>query len=146
LAERDFNTYSKISYGLHGQAAAITEKAWRKIDRQEIFKRSGIEGLDSQLEPILKRGFFATSNASRYLDFGWDGTHAAKDSEDPYYQRLKESWVGDSYRFVGDYKLSQIHHSWRKDALPYGIWSRTRNKLMQVKHWIKVATRNSHGN
>jgi hypothetical protein len=146
LDEIDFNTYSRISYGLHGQAAAITEKAWRKIDRKDSFKRSEIDGLDSQVEPIFKRGFFATSNASRYIDFGWNGTHAARNSNDPYYKRLKESWVGDSYHFSGDYKLSQIHHSWRKDALPFGVWSRTRNTLTQVKHWIKVATRNSHEN
>jgi hypothetical protein len=146
IDEKDFNTYSKISYGVHGQAAAITEKAWRKLNRGESFKRSGTEGLDSQLERIFKLGFFATSNASRYLDFGWGGTHAAKNLDDPYYQRLKESWVGDLYRYSGNYKLFQIHHSWRNDALPYGLWSITRNTLAQFKQWMKAAFRNSHEN
>ncbi len=118
------DTYSKLSYGLHGQAGAITRKTWKKLNRSQLIGRSSIEGFDAQVENYFKRGFFITSNASRYLDFGWNGTHAAPNPNNEYYLRLQQSWVNVDLPSSGDFRHLQIKHNWRRDAINYNFKSR----------------------
>lgn len=130
--ENHRNTYSKLSYGLHGQASAITSKTWKGMPRARLISKSYIEGFDAQVENFLKRGFFVTSNSSRYLDFGWNGTHAAADPKSEYYLRLNQSWVGVEFPTSSEFKLLQMKHKWRSDVMKYGFKSRLLNIL---KYW-----------
>lgn len=116
-------TYSLISYGLHGQASAITKPTWDRLPKNSLKKSAKINGFDGQVENFLKMGFFVTSNSSRYLDYGWNGTHAAQDKQDNYYQRLRESWAGDVEELPAHYSHKQVKHNWRKDSLKFGIYS-----------------------
>lgn len=130
--EKHRNTYSKLSYGLHGQAGAITSKTWKKLPKSQLIIKSNAAGFDAQVENYLKRGFFITSNSSRYLDFGWNGTHASNNPNNEYYLRLNQSWVGADYSVSNEFQLLQIRHNWRSDVMKYGFKSILLNSF---KHW-----------
>lgn len=131
--------YSKLSYGLHGQAAAISERTWRHFNLKKLFEKARTTPLDSAMENFLKMGFMITPNRSRYLDNGWNGTHAPKDPNDSYFTKLRKSWVGTEPIFVGRYQHQQMPHSWRVDCRPFTptSWLRVsfdviRNKIVNL--------------
>lgn len=138
----DKPTYSLISYGLHGQASAITKPTWDRLPKNTLRKFARIDGFDGQVENFLKIGFFVTSNSSRYLDYGWNGTHASRDKHDNYYQRLRESWAGDVSVLPDKYLHMQVTHNWRADAVKYGFHSVTksivRNILFNIKRKLGI--------
>jgi hypothetical protein len=86
--------FSRLSYGLHGQAAAISKRTWRHFSPKKLIKNARTTPLDSAMENFLKMGYMVTPNRSRYLDNGWNGTHAPKDPNDSYFKKLRKSWVG----------------------------------------------------
>lgn len=137
VSEKDKHTYSLLSYGLHGQAGAITKKTWRKLNKRSLFENSNRDGFDGQIEKFLKLGFFVTSNASRYLDFGWNGTHAASNEHDHYYSQLRQSWIGNLVSPYEEFKRKQIKHRWRKDSINFGIRSLIESRLKFVRQEFK---------
>jgi hypothetical protein len=117
------STYSLLRYGLHGQAAAICDKTWQKFKVPQLIERSKTHALDGQLEFYLKSGFMVTPNNSRYVDWGWNGTHAPKDASHTYYSQLRQSWVGKEVELNSAYSRMDIRHAWRSDCKPYRRFS-----------------------
>jgi hypothetical protein len=116
------NTYSRLSYGLHGQASAIPERTWAKFNSRRAVSSSITEPLDSLMENFLKRGYMITPNRSRFKDNGWNGTHAPKDPKDKYFSSIEKSWTGYNTKRVTFYVQSDQNHSWRRDARVFS-WS-----------------------
>lgn len=118
--ENDLTDYSRIRYGIHGQAGGITRRSWKKIDALLSGKELSKEGWDARIEAYLKSGFMATPNVSRMRDDGWDnGTHAPSNKEDPHYMKLRQNWVGVAPFSLPEYQNRDIFHSWRKDSIVF---------------------------
>ena len=115
----ELGDFSLVRFGLHGQGGVLTKETWEKIDLQKLLKNISAEGWDSRIEYVTKSGFMVTPNASRLLDRGWVGTHAPTDPDHPYFSKMRESWVGTNQFEIPRYRLRNIRHSWRKDAVLY---------------------------
>ena len=132
------NTYSRLRYGLHGQAGVITKSVWRSFSSGGIPENIDVEPLDSMLEYRLKTGFMVTSNRGRYLDRGWGGTHAPRSQYDSSFINLQNSWVGSDSK-VREFAESPVSHSWRKDAILF----RHRDSLIAYLRLMKYSFKNS---
>lgn len=131
--------YSRLSYGLHGQASAITQRTWKHFRRKNLIEKAKTTPLDSAMEFYLKLGYMVTPNRSRYLDNGWNGTHAPRNPNDAYFKKLRTSWVGNEPLFVHRYRHQPITHSWRDDCRTFTptsslqvILSDLRNRVANV--------------
>ena len=128
-------TYSKLRFGINGQASAITRKTWNHFNQDRLISRSRTQPFDAQVENFLKTGYMITPNASRLLDTGWNGTHAPKDPNEEYYLQLRNSWVGMDELGIDGYTLNNTKHSWRGDIKIFrwftSPWSYVRN--LQIK-------------
>ncbi len=113
------STYSRIRYGLQGQAGAIPRKVWQRFDTSQLVRQSSQVGLDAMLERYLKTGFMCWPNLSRYIDRGWNGTHTPSDSRDAYYENLRESFVNISVDRDLKYIEDSIANPWREDCFIY---------------------------
>jgi len=113
------STYSRIRYGLQGQAGAIPKKVWERFDTSQLVRQSSQVGLDAMLERYLKTGFMCWPNLSRYIDRGWNGTHTPSDSSDAYYENLRESFVNISLDQDLKYVEDSIANPWREDCFIY---------------------------
>ena len=133
FSEEMSNSYSLLRYGLHGQAAAISRRTWERFNVDYLVRSSKVAALDGQMELLLKSGFMVTPNNSRFVDTGWNGTHAPKDSNDPYYVRLRKSWVGSRVPSTVTYVRSEVEHSWRSDCRSF--------KLISVSSVVVVLSR-----
>ena len=136
LHPKELNTYSKIRYGLHGQAGVITKKVWKSLSSRGIPKNIATDPLDAMLEPQLKKGFMVTSNCSRFLDSGWGGTHAPESPADSYYLKLQQSWVG-SEEVSSEFIEKSINHSWRQDAITFRARDSFKSHLRFLKHILR---------
>jgi hypothetical protein len=112
-------TYSRIRYGLQGQAGAITKKVWQRFDTSNLVRQSSKVGLDAMLERYLKTGFMCWPNLSRYVDRGWNGTHTPSDSNDLYYENLRASFVNISVDQDLEYVEESTPNPWREDCFTY---------------------------
>ena len=131
-------TYSRIRYGLQGQAGAIPKKVWQRFDTPQLVRQSSQVGLDAMLERYLKTGFMCWPNLSRYIDRGWNGTHTSSDSNDAYYENLRESFVNISAERKLKYFEESIPNPWREDCFKYTPLTTplhiTRNILSHLFH------------
>jgi hypothetical protein len=126
--------YSKMRYGMQGQASAITQRTWKRFNVDQLNRNSSWIGLDSMMENYLKSGFMCTPLLSRYLDRGWGGTHSPRDPQHDYYRKLEESFVDLPENIPLKYLENKIRIPWRKDALLYS----PRFTLIQVvKNFIR---------
>jgi len=116
--------YGKYIYGV-GKGWGINRKIW-----QQYLKNSWTgmeeEHFDYLIEPIIKKGFVVMPYNSRTCDVGWENSsHTSSDQNDPYYQKLFNSWVKDrpfkikSYQYQNKYK-----YRWRTDCLKYNWFNR----------------------
>jgi hypothetical protein len=113
------NKYSRIRYGMHGQACAITKRTWNHFNKSYLVKNAKIFGLDAMLERYLKSGFMCWPHSSRYLDYGWNGTHTSKNRNDPYYQKLRDSYLDLPNTSSVDYIEVKKINPWRSDSTLY---------------------------
>jgi hypothetical protein len=109
-------TYSRIRFGLHGQAGVITKKTWKKINFSKLRANMSLEGWDSYIEFKTKSGFMVTPNASRSLDRGWSGTYAPDNPDHPHYVAMRESFVGSFSKLDSNFTHVSLKHRWRSDA------------------------------
>lgn len=115
-----FNTYSKLRYGMHGQASVIGKRTWNYIERKQVFKKFSKHGFDSLVELHLRSGFMVTPNLSRSLDTGWDGTHMPE-KNDNYFTEIRASFVG-KHSNPSEYIRRDINHRWRDDIEIYSLY------------------------
>ena len=118
-ADSSSRNYARVRYGIHGPASAITINTWRKIYTARNLKRSKYIIFDGLFEYYLKTGFMITPENSRYIDLGYGGTHTPDSPENPYFFKLKSSFVGNLVQNNFSYTFNEIQHSWRSDALIY---------------------------
>jgi hypothetical protein len=112
-------TYSRIRYGLHGPASLISRETAKKLNLRNLQRFHGKIAWDSWVEPILKKGFLATSNLSRYRDNGINGTHTSTGDATNYFRKLNASFeIGQRIESM-EIINSDIQHSLRKDCHIY---------------------------
>lgn len=129
----DISGYSRLRYGLQGQAGGLTRRAWRSCEK--LFKNFDDVnvGWDSRIEYYLKTGYMVTPNVSRMCDFGWqDGTHATSDPDDFHFKSLRENWISHALDKELVYKEIPTPHKWRKDAVLFGFSSELAARLRNV--------------
>jgi hypothetical protein len=115
----DTGTYSKLSYGIHGPASLVGLKAFKKFKMQKLMKLKGIIPWDAWVEHLVKTGFMATSNVSRYKDNGLSGTHASFSNDSNYFEKLNESFEYGQSKPSERYYNYDLQHHWRADCTVY---------------------------
>ena len=109
-------TYSRIRYGLHGPASLISRETAKRFKLRKLRKFHGRIAWDSWVEPILKKGFLATSNLSRYRDNGINGTHTSTGDNTNYFRKLNASFeIGQRIESM-EIANFDVEHSLRKDC------------------------------
>jgi hypothetical protein len=115
-SSKDVSTYSRLRFGLHGQCSVLTRKTWNHFQVARLLKNSIKKPFDSQIENYLRRGYMATPNRSRFVDSGWNGTHAPSDPNHEYFRELGESFVNTSDQMT-IYSHDQALHWWGPQKL-----------------------------
>ena len=138
----DISGYSRLRYGLQGQAGGLTKRAWRRCNKLlKDFDNENV-GWDSRLEYFLKTGYMITPNISRMCDYGWlDGTHASSDPDDIHFRSLRENWIDDRVDESLEYKEVPVLHSWRKDVVLFGFSTQLIAKLRSIDLVRKFAVK-----
>lgn len=119
LDEKKKFSYGLFRYGLFGQGGAITREQWKKIKNLDLLSNHKFAGFDSLVEDYYKSGYVIMPYASRYIDNGWNGTHAPKDPVHEYYEDLRKSFVGDDRFEIKEYEYKELPYLWREDCLKY---------------------------
>jgi hypothetical protein len=112
--------YSKLRYGLQGQAGGLSKSVWKKCFKILRKSEKSLTGWDSLIEYYLKTGYMVTPNLSRMLDEGWnDGAHAPQDPNHEHYKNLRSGWLGLSKCDPITYRELNVRHKWREDIRVY---------------------------
>ena len=127
--------YSLLRFGLHGQASMLPAKTWRHLSDAGLLDWRKEGHWDARIEDHIKSGFVATPNRSRYLDLGTQGVHRSSSSDGVYFERLRESWVGDERVMTGLYRHEQMRHGWRRDVRGYRKWEFLRYQPALLKRF-----------
>jgi hypothetical protein len=131
----ELGTYSKLNYGIHGPASLVGRESIKKFKLNKLKKFGGAIPWDAWVEPLVKTGFMATSNVSRYRDNGHSGTHMSLQNNSRYFQKLNESFIYGLTGHATSYFNSDIEHQWRADCSIY-------NKKGKIKrHFRFIAVR-----
>lgn len=135
-SSNDPSTYSRIRFGLHGQCSVLTKKTWSHFQESKLLKNSAKRPFDSQIENYLRRGYMATPNRSRFLDTGWNGTHAPSDPNHEYFRELKDSFVNTLDTSM-IYTYKQAEHWWGTKKLEkFTAASTPREILRSFYHYL----------
>ncbi len=138
--------YSKVSFGIHGQASLITRRTWKKFNPDKLRKYSNVEGQDSMMEHYVKTGYMCTPCNSRYLDKGWNGTHASKDPQNEHYVDINNSFVGNEIEAPEIYHQIAYDSFWREDSLEFSICAipliLIKNKYLRARYNFRKAISN----
>ena len=131
----ELGTYSKLHFGLHGPASLVGSESINKFKLSKLKRFKGAIPWDAWVEPLVKIGYMATSNVSRYRDNGHSGTHASLHNDSDYFQKLNESFDYGLMEGSRNYYNSDIEHQWRGDCRIY-------NKKGKIKRYLRfIATR-----
>ena len=120
-------TYSKLRYGLHGPASLINKRSFERFKLRQLKKFRGSIPWDAWVEPLVRTGFMATSNVSRYRDNGQIGTHASFENDSAYFENLNESFDHGLLKSAAIYYNSDIEHQWRADCIIYKEKGKVKN-------------------
>jgi hypothetical protein len=115
----ELGTYSKLNYGIHGPASLVGLDSVKKFKLNKLKKFDGAIAWDAWVEPLVKTGFMATSNVSRYRDNGFIGTHTSLQNDSHYFDKINESFVYGLTASAASYFNSNIKHQWRADCSIY---------------------------
>jgi hypothetical protein len=137
------NVYSLVSYGIQGQASMITRQTWSHYNVKKLRRRLKESGLDSLMEHYVKSGFMCTPHNSRYLDNGWNGTHASTDPDHEHYVKIRESFTQVGSKNQGPYLEQSYALNWRKDALQFSPYMSQIRYLVCKYHHLRYLLRKS---
>jgi hypothetical protein len=126
--------FNKLRYGLHGQAGMITKSVWKSLPLKAIKRNIFEYPLDAMFESYLKTGFMTTPIRSKYLDRGWGGTHAPKDSSDRHYLDLQASFLDEENQEFS-LSTSEPNPEWRQDCV---VYNRRHNLFYWFLHEINL--------
>ena len=113
------NSYSKVRYSLQGPASLLTRKSWESFDKKVLEKKSQYEIFDGTFETYIQSGFVIMPNNSRYIDNGYNGTHALSYESTDYFRKLEKSWLGLEEIELIQPVMKNIDLNWRKDCKIY---------------------------
>ena len=57
FSEKEISSYTKLSFGMHGQASMITRATWDHFNISQLRANSNLMGLDAMMEHFTKTGF-----------------------------------------------------------------------------------------
>jgi len=121
-SDTEINGYSKLRFGLVGQAGAINRKSWKELDFPQLLTLRNSEEWASHIEGYLKTGFMVHPVLSRMLDQGWGGTSDPNSlSTNSYFTRIRQSFVNYADT-CGSLTESEEILLWREDAIPFKLW------------------------
>jgi len=137
--------YGLFNYGI-GQGWCISKKTWKDL----IKFWTGNENMhfDALIEPYMKTGFVCMPICSRIKNIGWGdkSSHSPVNESDEFYNKLENSWVGDSNLTYSEYFLNNsIKYNWRQDCYRYNgslISSLIHVKIFFMKFYIKKYFKN----
>jgi len=127
-------SYSKLRYGVHGQAHLLTRRSWESGNYSQVLNADAGH-YDGVIEHYLKTGFMITPNNSRYIDNGEFGSHMGGREDSNYFQNLSESYVGNAIRNYCEYSELPLNHNWRIDCVKY---LKRQNLKYKLKYFIWV--------
>ena len=131
--EHDLKGYSRLRYGLQGQAGGLSKSAWKRCDGLLHAYDNENVGWDSRLEFYLKTGFMVTPNVGRMNDYGWiNGTHSTADSNHIHFQLLRGSQFEGLLDSDLVYEEIPTRHTWRKDVVLYSFFTALPAKLRSI--------------
>lgn len=140
--EHDLRGYSRLRYGLQGQAGGLTKTAWKRCVKLLSAYENENVGWDSRLEFYLKTGFMVTPNVSRMNNFGWiNGTHSPADSDHIHFQLLRLSVFEGRLSSDLAYEEIPIQHSWREDVVLYSFLNSLPAVLRRIDFVRNLAVR-----
>jgi len=113
------DSYSKVRYALQGPASLLPSTSWNHFDKRKLMKKSRFEIFDGTFETYIQTGFVIMPNNSRYIDFGYKGTHSNSYAETDYFKKLQDSWVGAEKRYLTLPIRKDMNQNWRKDCQKY---------------------------
>jgi hypothetical protein len=140
------NHYSKMRYGMQGQASAITRRTWEKFNFDHLVKNSSWGALDGMMENHLKSGFMCNPLLSRYVDNGWSGTHGLGDPSHEFYRKFENSFIDLLEKDQIEYFENKVIIPLREDAVLYDpkftLFHIIKNKLSYwyfttINRWFK---------
>jgi len=127
------NAYSILRYGLNGHAGGLSRETWQKFNERSLIRNSNSVPLDSMLENYVKTGFMVTPNKSRYVNYGWDGTHGPKNPADDFYIKIDASFKSLKTGSKFEYVNVNIKHNWRNDCV---IFKKSDNFKYYLHHTV----------
>jgi hypothetical protein len=113
------HSYSKVRYALQGPASLIPRRTWDHFDKKKLASKSKWEIFDGTFETYIQSGFVVMPNNSRYIDFGYEGTHAKTTDNSNYFTKLEKSWVGAHMIPLIVPSKKNMDLLWRKDCKIY---------------------------
>lgn len=128
-----YNSYSKVRYGLQGPASLLPRKSWEHFDKKVLEKKSKYEIFDGTFETYIQSGFVIMPNNSRYVDNGYNGTHALSYESTDYFKKLESSWVGLEKIDLNVPFKRNISLNWRIDCIAY---KRSHDPYFYVRNFI----------
>ena len=132
-------TYTKLRYGVHGQAHLLPRATWENGNYSDVLKK-GAGHYDGVVEHYLKTGFMITPNNSRYIDNGEFGSHMGGKEDSKYFQNLIASYVGKNPRTFYDYSEAETSHNWRTDCIPFRLKNQLEFKIKYLV-WLNRRSR-----
>ena len=126
----ELGSYSKLHYGIHGPASLVGNASVKKFKLNTLKRFKGAIPWDAWVEPLVKIGYMATSNVSRYRDNGHTGTHASLRNDSEYFEKVNDSFVYGLKEGSRNYFNSDMEHQWRADCRIY-------NKKGKIKRYFR---------
>jgi len=125
----NLGTYSRVRYALQGPASLLTKRSWDQFNLRKLIKRAETEIFDGTFETYIQTGFVVMPNCSRYCDFGISGTHSAIGTTSDYFEKIRNSWVGNEVIGSKTFKEKFMDQNWRHDCKKYRMHSNFYYKL-----------------
>lgn len=142
FSEDKLSAYTKLSFGIHGQASMITKQTWKHFNISKMRAKSNVMGLDAMMEHFTKTGFMCTPYNSRYLDNGWNGTHSSNDPNDLHYQLIRDSFYDGRSGKPMKYTLEYFDTCWRDDSRQFSytriIPNLINNKIAHYRYFVRA--------
>lgn len=124
FSKRHLYDYNLYKCGIFGQGWALNKQIWENILKIKILDDHTNMGLDNLLEPYARSGFVVVPYCSRYIDLGWNGTHAKGSPEEGYFYRIKKSWIGiDSFELKTYIRNKSFRFFWEPKCYCYNIFN-----------------------
>ena len=112
-------TYSKVRYALQGPASMIPRATRMHFSKMGISHLLSKGIFDGAIESYIKTGFVLMPNVSRYMDFGYSGTHSNVETPSAYFSKLAKSSAPYPAVEMKPFIEKYLAQNWRDDCVKY---------------------------